>query len=170
MLNPVIANAARCDYAPRVNALPSPRIRRAVAADLDTLVELEQRTFTHDRLSRAQYRRHLDSSTAQVLVARRSRQLIGAAVVFFRRNSQRARLYSLAIGEQARGQGVGGALLAACARLARRRGCDRIQLEVRPDNAAAIRLYEREGFARIATLPGFYEDGSDAVRYEKRLR
>lgn len=169
--SPPVAVAAAAHYAPRVNAKLPPRIRRAVAADLDTLVDLEERTFIHDRLSRAQYRRHLDSTSALVLVARLPpRLLLGSAVLFFRRNSRIARLYSLAIDENHRGLGVGRALVNACARKARQRGCERLRLEVRADNAVAIHLYEREGFRRVGLLPGFYENGSDAMRYEKMLR
>jgi len=45
----------------------------------------------------------------------------------------------------------------------------RLRLEVRKDNAAAIGLYERLDFHRFGEKRGFYEDGADAWRYEKRL-
>ena len=44
-----------------------------------------------------------------------------------------------------------------------------MRLEVRSDNPAAIALYERRGYRRIARLPGFYEDGADGWRYVKVL-
>lgn len=146
------------------------RIRRAVPADLDDLVELELRTFVHDRISRTQYRRHLESDTALVLAARWQRRLIGAALIFFRRGSSVARLYSLAIVEEARGHGLGAALLAASERVARQRRCDRMRLEVRVDNPRAIALYERQGYVAIGQRRGYYADGVDALRFEKRLR
>jgi ribosomal-protein-alanine N-acetyltransferase len=45
-----------------------------------------------------------------------------------------------------------------------------MRLEVRQDNSAAIRLYERLGYRRFAARQGYYEDGEDAWRYEKKLR
>jgi ribosomal protein S18 acetylase RimI-like enzyme len=45
-----------------------------------------------------------------------------------------------------RGQGVGSALLRATLAAASARGIRRIELVVRADNAAAIKLYERHGF------------------------
>jgi ribosomal-protein-alanine N-acetyltransferase len=39
----------------------------------------------------------------------------------------------------------------------------RVELTVRPENVAAIRLYRAFGFRRIRLLPGYYEDGADAV-------
>ena len=50
-------------------------VRRGENTDLNELVLLEERTFDSDRLSRAQYRRHLDSDSAQILVASASAKL-----------------------------------------------------------------------------------------------
>ncbi|HET7862978.1 MAG TPA: GNAT family N-acetyltransferase [Burkholderiaceae bacterium] len=63
-----------------------------------------------------------------------------------------------------RGQGVGRQLLHACLAKAWSKGLTRIELEVRADNAPAIRLYERLGFAREALkkhamrVDGVYHD------------
>lgn len=141
-------------------------IRRANRADLDALLALEEATFDSDRISRAQWRRHIDSSSATVLVGGNAE---AAAVVFYRHGSQRARLYSLAVGTHARGTGLGGALLAAVETDARTRGCTMMHLEVRTDNAPAITLYEHRGYRRTARVRGFYEDGADAWRYAKCL-
>lgn len=151
-------------------AISSTRVRRAAASDLDDLVALEQRSFSSDRLSRAQYRRHLDSDSAVVFVATGShRQLLGSAVLFFRKHSSVARLYSLATQQEARGHGVGAALLAAGVDASRQRGCHALRLEVRTDNSAAIGLYERAGFRHIGCYESYYEDGADALRYELKL-
>jgi ribosomal protein S18 acetylase RimI-like enzyme len=145
-------------------------VRRATPADLDALVALEQRTFDSDRLSRAQYRRHLGSDSALVLVADGAGpSLAGAAVVFFRKGSVVARLYSLATAAEARGKGVASALMAAATKAARDRGCRVLRLEVRADNVAAIGLYERLGYRRIGRLPAYYDDGADGWRYERSL-
>lgn len=146
------------------------RVRRADLSDLDSLVALEQCAFDGDRLSRAQYRRHLDSDSAQVLVVSDGRHdFFGSVVVFFRKRSRRARVYSLATRPESRGLGVGAALLQAAAATARRRGCSALRLEVRPDNGVAIRLYERAGFRCIGCYRDYYEDGADAWRYEQAL-
>ena len=148
---------------------PTHAIRRAARTDLDALLALEEATFDSDRISRAQWRRHIASPSAAVLVGGRPGHVDAAAVVFYRRGSRRARLYSLAVGAHARGTGLGGALLAAVESDARARGCEVMHLEVRTDNVPAIALYERRGYARTASVPGFYEDGADAWRYAKRL-
>jgi len=149
---------------------PSAPVRQAVPADLDALLALEQASFEGDRISRAQWRRHIGSATATVLVIGKTpADVDAAAVVFYRRRSRTARLYSLAVDARARGTGLGGTLLAAAEADARIRGCESMRLEVRVDNGSAIALYERRGYLRGTRIPGFYEDGVDAWRYMKRL-
>jgi len=145
------------------------RIRRARRADLAALIELENRTFESDRLSARQLRRHLDNPAAVLLVAVRGDDVLGVAVVFSPPRHRAARLYSIAVSAHARGAGIGELLLAAAERAARARGKSLIRLEVRAENAAAQGFYERRGYRRFGTKPGFYEDGHDALRYEKAL-
>jgi ribosomal protein S18 acetylase RimI-like enzyme len=126
------------------------RIRHARIADLARLVAIENAAFANDRMSARQWRHHLGSPRADVLVAERAGAIVGAAVVFFHARHDVARLYSIAVAREARGAGIGAGLLAAAERAARR-------------------LYERRGYRVIGAKAGYYEDGADAVRYEKAL-
>ncbi len=144
-------------------------IRRATAADLDALIVLENATFNSDQLSARQWRRHLASDSVFIVVAADSQSVRGAAMVLFRRNSRIARLYSLAVGFETRGLGIGDSLIAVCEQESRQRGCSRLTLEVRRDNVIAQRLYQRRGYQLFSTRPGYYEDGEDALRFERSL-
>jgi len=152
--------------APKSNAV---HVRRATSSDLDSLVALENRAFSADHLQPRQWQRHLESASALVLVAVASGAIVAAAVVFWRRGSDIARLYSMARLPEARGRGLGDAMLAACEAAARRHGSRRMRLEVRRDNAAAQRLYLRHGYIRIGQRSAYYEDGEDALLFEKAL-
>lgn len=145
-------------------------IRAARADDLPALVALENSVFDYDRMSARQYRRHLAGAGATLLVAADAGGVLASALSFRRRGSRVSRLYSLATAPAARGRGVARALLAAIEADAVTRGAERMRLEVRTDNAAAIALYERSGYVRIGELPAYYDDGADARRYEKNLR
>lgn len=145
------------------------RIRRARDADLGALVALENRVFRADRLSPRQWRRHLESASADVRVAERGGEIVGAALVFFHAAHAIARLYSIAVAPEARGVGLGQALLAAAERNAALRGSLAMRLEVRSDNVVAQRLYERVGYRRFGLRHDYYADGADAFRYEKTL-
>jgi len=144
-----------------------PRLRRARAGDLEALVALEQASFAGDRMSARQWRRHVASPRAIAIVAVEGERLLGVALVFTHAAHDIARLYSLATAEDARGRGIGDRLVAAVERAAGAAGRRRLRLEVREDNRAAQRLYERRGFRRIGRRAGYYEDGEDALRYEK---
>lgn len=148
---------------------PSVRIRVARARDLEALLALEHSSFSGDRLSARSLRAHLGSPRAWLGVAVRGEALMGSALVFFRAGSACARLYSIAVARAARGMGVGLGLLRAAERAARARGARSLRLEVRCDNAAAIALYLREAYRPTGTRTRYYEDGADALRFEKAL-
>jgi GNAT superfamily N-acetyltransferase len=60
-----------------------------------------------------------------------------------------AGVFGMATRPRARGQGAGGAVLAALAGWALAHGNDGVYLQVERDNAPALRLYERAGFAEV---------------------
>ncbi len=147
----------------------SPRLRRAAERDLAALVDLEQSAFSGDRLSLRQFRRHLTSASADLLVAAGLDGLDGYALLFRRRGSRVGRIYSIAVAHSARGQGLGDRLLQRLEATARAHGLTEIRLEVRQDNAAAAALYTRRGYLRFAERKAYYEDGGDAWRMAKLL-
>ena len=73
-----------------------------------------------------------------------------------------AHLLNVAVAEQARRRGYGTILLEDAVGIAESRGCRRIVLEVRSDNCAAIRLYEKFGFKKVMRRPRYYANGEDA--------
>ncbi len=145
-------------------------IRAATLADLEPLLALERQSFSSDQISRRSFRHFLTRAHAQLRVYEDAEGVGGYALVLFHRGTVLARLYSLAVAGRLRGQGRGAALLQAAEQAAHEEGCLTIRLEVRSHNDAAIALYERAGYQRFALLPGYYEDASDALRFEKRLR
>jgi [ribosomal protein S18]-alanine N-acetyltransferase len=144
-------------------------IREAALADLDQLVDIENESFDSDRLSRANLRYALNSPAQSVLAIASGRNILGDAIIEFRKSSKSARLASIAIRKSAAGQGLGRLLMQGCEDHARRRGCNRFRLEVRADNQAAISLYEKLGYRQFDVLKDYYEDGASALRFEKSL-
>lgn len=144
-------------------------IRAATPADAPTLEAIETASFTHDRLSPRALARHLRSDSADVFVATLGREIVGYCLIFYRAGTTLARLYSVATAPAARGKGAGRRLMETCERAARRRGCDRLRLEVREKNTLAIALYEQLGYRRIGRYENYYQDGASALRFEKKL-
>ena len=70
----------------------------------------------------------------------------------------------LAVAPEARGRGVGAALMEECLRRARLAGASAVGLHTMPVMAAAVRMYERMGFVRVPEadfrpLPGVVVEG-----------
>jgi ribosomal protein S18 acetylase RimI-like enzyme len=65
-------------------------------------------------------------------------------------------LEDIFVEEEARGSGVGRALMAAAFERARERGCARMELDVNEANAEALGLYESLGFSGWSDPPGGY--------------
>jgi ribosomal protein S18 acetylase RimI-like enzyme len=154
--------------------VPQMCVRKAERGDVDALAALEHRVFATDRLSRRSLQRFLKSPTADVLVAQddsaiAETALVGNAIVLFRPRSVIARLYSIAVAPPMGGRGVGAMLLAAAEAAALARGCRAIRLEVHVTNHAAIARYRKSGYREFSRLRKYYEDGGDALRFEKRL-
>lgn len=142
-------------------------LRAACEKDLDALLEIEQRCFDGDRLSRRSFRNFIRGTNAFIVVAERA-AIIGYGLLLKRSNSRTARIYSLAVLPQDHCQGVAKKLLQRCEDYALDAGCERIILEVRKDNTAAIRLYEHQGYRWFGRRRDYYEDGEDALRFEKK--
>jgi ribosomal protein S18 acetylase RimI-like enzyme len=149
---------------------PEPTLRPATLGDLDALFALEHAAFATDRAERRAIRHAIRSASMDVIVALIDGDvLVGAAVIERRKGTRIARLASIAVAPNRGGLGLGGRLLDAAEETARAKGCTRLRLEVRADNGAGIRLYERRGYTRFMVRPDYYEDGMEAWRYERAL-
>ncbi len=148
---------------------PAAVYRRVGLNRIEDLLDLEEASFPSDRSSRRNLRNLLRSPSAYCAAAYLRGELVGGIVVLFRSNAKVARIYSIAVSENARGMGIGQGMLRRAEREARRRGCDRLRLEARMGNTPAIRLYEKLGFEAVRILPGYYEDGAHGTVYLKQL-
>ena len=80
-------------------------------------------------------------------------------------------LYWIVVDPEWQGKGVGTELLVAVEQALSAEGCRLIVVETssRPDYTATRAFYERRGYARAATLPGYYAAEDDLVIYLKDL-
>jgi [ribosomal protein S18]-alanine N-acetyltransferase len=138
-------------------------------SDLAALIALEQHFLKADRISERSFRRFINSPTSTLSVADVDGKVAGCALVLYRRSSKRARLYTIATATEFQRRGVARRLLAASERNARRRGCGFMRLEVREDDAAAIRLYQTSGYRRFGRRARYYDNRMAALRFEKPL-
>ncbi len=77
-------------------------------------------------------------------------------------------LYYIYVSPEARRRSLADHLLQEFAEYAQRDWAAlRVMLEVRPSNLAAQKLYEKHGFERMAVRKRYYQNGEDALVYEK---
>ncbi len=144
-------------------------IRPGDLSDLDAVYALERASFRHDQLSRRALRRFLKASHRPLLVARTSGHVVGYVLITLTPRSTSARIYSLAVEAGSARRGIGHELLRAAERYARAHRRAALRLEVRYDNASAINLYQKFGYRHFGVYPGYYADGAEALRFEKRF-
>lgn len=99
-----------------------------------------------------------------MLTAKEDGRIIGDAHIeaFTRRLSHRAG-FGITVLREHWGRGVGCALLERLIAHAQEHDIEIIELQVRSDNARAIRLYEKFGFVKIGHYPRFMKIGQEYV-------
>lgn len=93
------------------------------------------------------------------VVVREGTELIGYSVVWF--IVDEIHIGNIAVSPRHQGKGVGRWLLERILAEGRRRGMVFATLEVRPSNRAALSLYERFGFRKIAVRRRYYRNNDE---------
>lgn len=146
-----------------------PLIRKALLDDVDALLEIEKICFDTDRLTRRNFRWMINKAKADLFVAEEATSLIGYILILFHKGTSLARIYSLAVLPDNRSSGIAHKLMERAEQAAIDHDCVTVRLEVRPDNSGAIRFYEKHGYQFFTLKPNFYEDNTEALRYQKRV-
>lgn len=151
---------------------PHHEIRNVLPTDLDNLISIEHECFKSDRLSRRSFQRWIEgpSTSSFLRVLELDGILVGYSLVLLHQGTRLARLYSLALVPSARGLGLGKKLLVDAEQAAAEKDRFFMRLEVSKNNRPAIQLYEKFGYKFIKEIHGYYEDHSDALRMQKRIR
>lgn len=148
-------------------------IRPAVAQDAQALAQIESRCFDpavygHILLSETELRRMTGRPRASVIVAEIDGRVAGYAAVFFLRPKRLTWFYSHAVDREYRGIGAGTALFRRAEELAVANACPCMILEIL-GKQELFRRYTRDGYRVLREIPGFYPDGSTAIRMGKQL-
>lgn len=140
----------------------SATIRRMREGDIERVAHIERATFPSPWSRGMFVDELLQGASRHWVVADSQWGIVGYAGLMEADGD--AHVMNLAVRSDARGLGLGTALLGELAAEARRRGLARMTLEVREGNAAALGLYASAGFEPAGVRPGYYSDsGEDAV-------
>lgn len=140
--------------------------------DFDALYALEELCFEPpSRFGRRYMRMLVSRANAAAWIAEEDGRLWGFAIVEWaeERRGVTAYIQTIEVAPEARSRGVGGALLGSIESSARAAGARLIWLHVDATNAAAIRLYEAQGYACDGRQENYYPHGRAALIYVNRL-
>ncbi|MBK5238122.1 MAG: ribosomal protein S18-alanine N-acetyltransferase [Actinomycetales bacterium] len=144
-----------------------PILRPATADDLAAIMALEISVFGAQAWSEEAMRRDVQDANCVYIVAEvvaETTQFLGYAGLLCPRGSGDGDIQTIAVAPQARGLGLGRALMLVLLQRAEERLAERLFLEVRADNDVAKALYVSLGFEEIAVRPNYYQpEGIDAI-------
>lgn len=156
---------------------PEWQVRQATEHDLGLVLHIALQSPSAPQWTPARYREMLTGTShpaykRTILVAAEREAVIGFAVVSAVCSvvPAEAELESIAVTPDRRGRGVGGALLDAGIFWAVSQAADRLRLEVRAGNTAALKLYAAKGFASVGLRRRYYAAPlEDAVCMERKV-
>ena len=134
------------------------RVRFAVLGDLARVLEIERGAGTAPHWGEAEYLRMVGGEAVVrrcLLVADAAEEVVGFGVG--KVVGELGELESVAVLEEARRRGVGGAVCRAVVEWCRDAGAVEVELEVRAGSLGAIRMYEGLGFVEVGRRVRYYE-------------
>ena len=170
--NVVLKNGS---YSPRLRKKREDTVFRLVReTDIKRLARLEAQIFPEelygrDVLTARHFRHLLKRGNALIVICERAGQLAAYAILLFKKNSDTARIYSIAVAQEQRGQRIAGRLMDEIETLCAGVKAQAITLETREDNAAMQALCDRSGFEVYHRMAQYYHDGQTAIKYKKSL-
>jgi ribosomal-protein-alanine N-acetyltransferase len=147
-------------------------IKPASIFDLQTLYEIEKECFSFEAFSLEQIAFLLDNPNSISLVAVVENEIVGFIIGLVYENvkiGNVGHILTLDVATKHRRKGVAMKLLQELERKFREKGIKACFLEVRFDNEAAKRLYEKLGYREIACLRNYYGKGIHGLRFKKIL-
>lgn len=145
------------------------KIRNVKNTDLQEILALERLVFSYDQLNERSLLWMATKANALFKVLLVDKKVIGYTIILFRKNSASARLYSIALHPSFQGKGYGHKLLFHIFKYLKIKAYNSVTLEVKISNHNVIALYKKMGFIFRKKKLRYYDDGSDALYFEKKL-
>lgn len=140
------------------------KIRKATITDLNKILDIENLCFDNEKFTRKQFLYLIQKAKGGFFVAESNNLVVGYISILQRSNSENLRIYSIAVHPEARGRQIGQKLIEVCKEFAKEKELRHISLEVRTDNTAAIKLYQKNNFIIIGIIQGYYGNDVDAFK------
>jgi ribosomal-protein-alanine N-acetyltransferase len=134
------------------------KIEEASIRLLDDLYEVEKQCFEEEAFSKQQIGFLLGDYSAVSFVARVNSRIAGFIIgrIDLIRNQPVGHIMTIDVVPDFRRRGIGRRLMLEIESIFREKGARECRLEARLGNVAALKLYERLGYKKIAVLKNYY--------------
>lgn len=143
------------------------KIRKCKYEDILAVSELEKECFEGESWSFGTIASAFENPAYEMLVAEEEGEILGYGCTCT--TLETSDLENVLVAEEYRRGGVGRAILNALLDNAKERGAEKVFLEVRVSNSAALRLYLSCGFVGVHARTRYYSDGEDCLVMVKQL-
>jgi ribosomal protein S18 acetylase RimI-like enzyme len=148
-----------------------PGIRLAAAADALAIADMSREYIEHGlgwSWTPARIAAAIQEQSTNVAVIHQSGGMVGFGIMHY--GERAAHLALLAVHPDQRRRGLAAQLLLWLEKCADTAGIERIRVEARSDNPAAVAFYQKHGYVQTDRIAGYYRGVLDAVRLEKTIR
>jgi len=147
-------------------------LKPADLRNLEELFRIERECFTLEAFSKEQIASLLRNPNATGLLVKVDGEVAGFVIGLIE-NHEKAKVghvYTIDVAVKYRRKGIGIRLLKEIENTFVKQGVETSYLEVRTDNQAARRLYQKQGYHEIESLDNFYSTGVHGLRLKKQLK
>ena len=127
---------------------------------LNDVLKIEASAYGEDHWNRDIFYSELDKPNSRNKVVLDNNKAIAFIITSYL--FEEAELLSIAVSKEYQGRGIAGLLLDDFIKHSKFNGIEKIFLEVKETNTAAISLYRKFGFKKISMRKNYYSDGAHA--------
>lgn len=137
-------------------------IEDASIQHLDRLYEIEMECFDKEAFTKQQIANLLTNYNSVSLVAKINDKIVGFIIgmLYIERTALAGHILTIDVSTAYRKKGIAQKLLQEIEKIFKEKGAKTCHLEVREDNIAALRLYQKLGYKKVARLKGYYRDAN----------
>ena len=132
---------------------PTITFRKMTAEDAEQVAEIDFKSFSVP-WKMTDYWRYAQEKNIEAVVGEMDKKIVAYAAAFV--SFDEAEVFKIAVEPELRGLGFGTKIFSALIEVCKKRGANKITLEVRPSNIAAVKMYESFGLRSVGRRKNYY--------------
>ena len=127
--------------------------RKMTPEDAEQVAEIDFKSFSVP-WKMTDYWKYAQEKNIEAVVGEIDKKIIAYAAAFV--SFDEAEVFKIAVEPELRGNGFGTKIFSALLEVCKSRGANKITLEVRPSNIAAVKMYENFGLRSVGRRKNYY--------------